>query len=155
VTPKELTMKAKKAEWWISELSQDHLLEIVQGDGVLRHFDLATQSIDRIGNRALPLAIDGAVSYGIWPDYWEKLKREFRLLLCTKDKKYNMLRKELGSASKKSQTAIVSTIAVAMASQFGVVAGVLVPFCALCLIALSRLGKEAFCASQELRISPK
>jgi hypothetical protein len=149
-------MKSRKSESWISGLSSDELLEIVESGLILNHLDLAKESIDSIGIDAFPVAIDGEfVSYKSWPDYWVRLKDEFRLLLCTKDKKYNSLRKELSTASKKSQTAIVSMIAVAMASQFGVISGALVPFCALCLIAVARLGKEAFCDGKELRITPK
>jgi hypothetical protein len=148
-------MKSDKAESWISELSYDYLLQIVESDRNLNQYDLTKAPIDGIGNSALPVAIDGPVFYAVWPAYWQKLKDEFRLLLCTKDKKYSTVRKELGSAAKKSQTTIVSLVAATMATQFGVVAGVLVPFCALCLIAVSRLGKEAFCAAKELKIAPK
>jgi hypothetical protein len=63
-----------------------------------------------------------------WPEYWSQLKAEFRVLICATDPKYRKLRQELSTAHKKSQTAIVSAIAGAMASQFGVVAGMLVPF---------------------------
>lgn len=118
----------------------------------MARYDFAKDSIDTIGNATLPRAIDGPVMYAFWPDYWEQLKREFKILLCTADKKYARLRKELNAAAKKSQTAVVSMIAAAMASTFGVVAGVLVPFCALCLVAVAKLGREAFCAGNQLAI---
>ncbi|MGB8657540.1 MAG: hypothetical protein WCE90_07110 [Candidatus Zixiibacteriota bacterium] len=105
------------------------------------------ETIDSLGWKLLPYAIDGDVCYRRPPEYWEQLKREFQLFVCAKDKKYAALRKKLAKSAKKSQTVIVSSIAAAMAAQFGVVAGVLVPFCAMCLIVLLRIGKEAFCAS--------
>jgi len=80
------------------------------------------------------------------------LKEEFRKLLCTSDKKYLSLRKKLSTNSNKAYTTVVSAIAAAMASQFGVVAGVLMPFCALVLVAILKLGKEAFCANAQLDI---
>lgn len=106
-------------------------------------------SIDQVGNKLLPKAIDGDVSYGLWPRHWVQLKTEFRSFLCTKDKKYTTLRKQLATSKDKSQTAIVSMISAAMAVHFGVATGVLVPFCAMCLVVLVRVGTEAFCSSSE------
>jgi hypothetical protein len=148
-------MQARHSETWTSALSSDELLGIVQQSQVMARYEFAKDSIDTIGNATLPRAIDGPVMYAMWPDYWERLKCEFKILLCTNDKKYAHLRKELGVAAKKSQTAIVSMIAAAMASAFGVVAGVLVPFCALCLVAVAKLGREAFCTVNQLVIPPQ
>lgn len=70
-----------------------------------------------------------------------------RLLVCTKDKKYSSLRKKLVSDAKESETAVVASISVAIAANFGIAAGLCAPFIALCLIALIRLGREVFCSS--------
>jgi hypothetical protein len=48
---------------------------------------------------------------------------------------------------------IVSTIAADVAVNLGVVAGALVPFCAICLIAVLKLGTEAFCQAEQLDVS--
>lgn len=106
----------------------------------------AGASIDELGTELLPRAIDGDAMYAFWPDYWEKLKHEFKLLVCTSDSKYTEVRQRLASSADKTQATAVSTIAAVMGAQFGVVAGLIVPFVALCLIVLARLGKEAFCA---------
>jgi hypothetical protein len=141
---------------WLDKLSSGDLLTLVEQSPLFSQFDLNTHSIEEIGNLTLPRAIDGSsILYASWPEYWSQLKAEFRLLICTADPKYKKLRQQLGAAQAKSQTAIVSTIAAAMASEFGVVAGVLVPFCALCLIAVIRLGKEAFCAAGRLGTPPR
>jgi hypothetical protein len=113
--------------------------------GVLIHID-PTKTIDEIGGSQLPIAVDGLVSYAFWPDYWPRLKKEFAVFMCTKDEKYVALRQKLSSTTGKSQTAIVSTISAAMAAQFGVVAGVLVPFVTMCLVVVARTGLEAFCS---------
>jgi hypothetical protein len=89
----------------------------------------------------------------ISPRYWENLKEEFRILICTKDKKYASLRRELNAKAHRSQTVIVSMISATMTSTLGISAGILVPFCALCLLALARIGKEAFCKGGELDAS--
>lgn len=144
-------MQNGKSPDWLDKLSSDELSTLVETSPIFGQFDFTTRSIEEIGNSTLPLAIDGSfILYASPPEYWAQLKEEFRLLICTTDPKYRKLRQQLNSAHKKSQTAITSTIAAAMASQFGVIAGVLVPFCALCLIALIRLGKEAFCAAGRL-----
>lgn len=149
------TRKSPPPDAWVGELSPEGLLTIVEASPAMSRARLAQQSIDEIGNATLPRAIDGVVMYASWPAYWEQLKAEFRLLLCTRDRKYAALRRELRAKGKKSQATIVSLIAAAVASRFGVAAGVLVPFCALCLIAVLRLGREAFCASGKLELSAK
>ncbi|SAL04042.1 hypothetical protein AWB81_06570 [Caballeronia arationis] len=84
--------------------------------------------------------------------YWDQLKSEFRLLLCTKDKKYQALRRDLAKTSSKSQLAVVSAISAAVGASIGVVAGALVPVCAICLIAVLKLGQEAFCQVKSLDV---
>src|SRR6266702_5105724 len=75
--------------------------------------------------------------------YWSALKQEFVLLVCTDDKKYKDLRVRIDRGT--NSTALVSAIAVGISAHMGIAAGILTPFCALCLIALARMGKEAFC----------
>jgi hypothetical protein len=150
---------------WLSALDEDELIAMVRrpdlaakpesarDNGLLLGIALSRadpkESIDKLGNGLLPIAIDGHVSYFAWPDYWQRLKNEFKIFVCTNDKKYSSLKKSLSTSADKSQTTIVATIAAGMAAQFGVVAGVLVPFVAMCLIVLIRLGKEAFCAASK------
>jgi hypothetical protein len=47
---------------------------------------------------------------------------------------------------------IVSTIAAAIAGSVGITAGALVPICAICLIAVLKVGKETFCGMKDLDI---
>jgi hypothetical protein len=92
------------------------------------------------------------VSFYSAPQYWDQFKKEFRLFLCAKDRKYSALRKELSQVGGRSQLVIVSTIAAGIAKSFGVAAGSLVPACAICLIAVIRMGKEAFCMAHRLDV---
>jgi len=89
------------------------------------------------------------------PPYWESLKDEFRIFLCTDDKKYANLRKEIKNRGGESQLALCSMIAAAMAGYIGVAAGVLVPFCALCVMAALKVGTQAFCRATKLDMSIK
>jgi len=132
---------------WIAGLSTKELSELASSSPFIASYQLDDRRLDEIGNMALPRAIDGTVLYASWPKYWEELKAEFRLLICTNNPKYRKLRRELNSATGKSQTAIVSAIAAAMAGQFGVIAGILVPFCALILMTIIRIGTQTFCST--------
>jgi hypothetical protein len=76
---------------------------------------------------------------------WRAVQDEFLIFLCSKEKKYASLKNKIKTAANKSQLAIVSMIAAAIGTNIGVAAGVLVPLCALCLIAVLKVGKESFC----------
>jgi hypothetical protein len=84
------------------------------------------------------------------PSMWVMFKEEFHLLLCTNDPKYNDVRKGLGGAAGKSQTAIISMVSAAVAVNLGMIAATAVPLSALCLLAIARMGKNAFCNKMAL-----
>jgi hypothetical protein len=77
--------------------------------------------------------------------YWHHVRSEFFILLCTKDTRYAALRRQLASKGKHTETAVVTTISAAVGSSIGLVAGALVPLVALCLLAVVKVGKEAYC----------
>jgi hypothetical protein len=97
------------------------------------------------------------VAFARSPEYWNSLKTEFHILLCTKNRKYASVRKSLSKSGDKTQLTIVSAISAAVGGSFGVVAGSLVPLCAICLIAVLKMGKEAFCQARKLdvKVSPE
>ena len=82
----------------------------------------------------------------------KSFKNEFRILLCTKDKKYASVRKSLSQAGDKTQLTIVSAISAAVGASVGAVEGSLIPLCAICLIAVLKMGKEAFCRAEILDV---
>jgi hypothetical protein len=82
-------------------------------------------------------------------NYWNRVKRELHLLLCTKDKKYAALRRQLRSKGGHTQMVLVGTISASVGSSLGLGAGAVVPLAALCLIAALRVGVEAYCSSFE------
>jgi hypothetical protein len=85
-----------------------------------------TPTLEELG-RLLAIRADPDAIYATPPEYWRQLKQEFRLFLCTKDKKYATLRRELGEKGKRSQTFVISALSAAMAHSLGVAAGVLTP----------------------------
>jgi hypothetical protein len=79
-------------------------------------------------------------------DFLRLFKREAYSLFCTNNIEYRRLRNRVAKAGDKSETVIVSFIAGALASSsFGLPAVALVPFCAVGLIAVLKMGTEAFC----------
>ncbi len=66
-------------------------------------------------------------------DFWRACKQELYCLFCTRDP---------------------STIAAAVAGSAGLMAGALVPFCAVCLIAAVKVGTGAFCHSVRNDVPP-
>jgi hypothetical protein len=106
-----------------------------------REFDEGT--IQGIGAR-MPDYSDGIPHSGM-PNLWNDVLYEMHSLICTDDKRYADLRKALSITGSKSQTTIVSLIAAAVAAHIGLIAGSVVPFCALVLVAVARVGKNAYC----------
>ena len=112
------------------------------------------RTIEDIGEDIIEVGISGFESGPTSYEYWQRFKNEFRLLLCADDKKYASLRKELSQYGGRAQLAIVSTIAASIAASVGVTVGALVPLCAICLIAVLKMGKEAFCKAETLDVTP-
>jgi len=78
--------------------------------------------------------------------YWLSVKSEFYLFFCTKDKRYQKLRKQLNKAVKPTSTAIISIISAFIADIVGVEAGAIVGLVAVCLYGVLKIGQEAYCA---------
>ena len=78
--------------------------------------------------------------------YWEQVKTEIVILLCTDDKKYKKLRSKLNSSSDKGTTLLLAAISASVGSAMGVKAGLISAFCAVILHSLVKIGKESYCA---------
>jgi hypothetical protein len=79
--------------------------------------------------------------------YWEWVKDEIRILICTDDPKYKKLRDSLRNVNEKGTEYIVTAISSAIGSKMGVEAGVISAFCAVLLHSAAKVGVEAYCAS--------
>jgi hypothetical protein len=89
-----------------------------------------------------------AVEREVQPRYWVRVTAELHILICTNDKKYASLRRQLNKHGSATQTAIVSNITAAIALSLGITVGVLVPFVAMGLLGLVRVGANAWCAGK-------
>ena len=82
------------------------------------------------------------------PRYWQRVKKELHILLCTTDWKYTSIRQHLGSEGKATQAFIASSITGAIVPFVGASATVIGPLVTIGLIALLRVGTNAWCAGQ-------
>lgn len=77
--------------------------------------------------------------------YWEAVKAEMHLFLCTDDKRYKDLWKRIAEMDKKSTSAIVALVSAYVGSVIGVAGAVIAGFVAVCFYAVLKIGKEAYC----------
>jgi hypothetical protein len=147
-------------------LSERALKRIISQTSPYSFQDFTGESYDKIGSRIArsaplvgvrfpqirymrpkkaPKANKTATARRPSPTYWGRVRDEVHKLVCTSDPRYASLRRELAAHSGKSQTAIVGVISAYVASILGLATGAVVPLIALCLIALLRIGKNAFC----------
>ena len=77
--------------------------------------------------------------------YWEAVKAEMHLFLCTGDKRYRELWKRIDALEGKGTTALVGVIAASLGATLGAPATLVAGFVAVCLYGIAKLGKEAYC----------
>lgn len=77
--------------------------------------------------------------------YWDCVKAEVFLLVCTNDKKYAKLRKQLNDSAARAQTPVVWLVASGIAATLGISAAVVAGLCAAALYGIVKVGKEAYC----------
>ena len=113
------------------------LTEIVRSAALLQDKLREMHTIEQIGLRAPELFGISYTTSTPWYYYWMNIKREFYSLLCTDSPEYKEIRASFSRLDgQKSQLAMVSSISAAVASNVGLIAGVITPLCALCLIAV-------------------
>ena len=78
--------------------------------------------------------------------YWMYVKKEMFAFLCTDDKRYYDLWKQIDAHKEKSTTAIVGIIATFLGESIGAQTTLLVGFISVCLCTVIKIGKEAFCS---------
>lgn len=79
-------------------------------------------------------------------EYWQRLKHEMHLLICTDDPKYASMRQGFGKESNVTSAVALSMLSSAVSAHLGIEAGLATPLVALTLLALLRTNKEAWCA---------
>lgn len=79
-------------------------------------------------------------------DWWPRVKEEFHIFLCTDEKRYEKLREKLQDSANATSVTILSVISAAIGNSLGFEAGAIVGLVAVCLYAVIKFGKEAYCA---------
>lgn len=79
--------------------------------------------------------------------YWELVKKEIRLLLRTKDRKYTKLRKDLNTYGENSKHTIVALVSAGIGQSLGIAGGVITGLVAIVLFAVVKIGISAYCTS--------
>jgi hypothetical protein len=103
-------------------------------------------SIDAAGGRLRSrLEVDGDASTILLPG-WDQFKDEFFLLFCTRQRKYDDLRKKIKSTDRATRELVIPAIAGAIGAALGIGASILTPFVALALLGVAELGINAWCA---------
>ncbi len=77
--------------------------------------------------------------------YWQAVKSEMNLFLCTDDKRYRELWKRIEELDKKSTSTVVALVSAYLGSIIGAAGTVIAGFVAVCFYAILKLGKEAYC----------
>ncbi len=78
--------------------------------------------------------------------FWDLVKAEMYLFLCTDDKKYSALRSDVGRHGNKSAASLIAIISAQVGAEINAEAGMLAGFCTLVLYALGKIGKESLCS---------
>ena len=100
---------------WISNINEDTLMKELPPSLVatIRGMETSGLGLDHIGqmlsvNPALGLATKGAKA---WPnDLWQKTKEELRLIICTDNPKYIVLRDDLKKETNVTSAVLLSLI---------------------------------------------
>jgi len=95
-----------------------------------------------LARRALP-----GVLFAAPPPFWNRVREQFRLFLCTDDEHYRELRKEYKQRGREATVGLVGALAGYIATITGVAVGVLTSFIALLLFTAMTIGVSAYCAA--------
>jgi hypothetical protein len=79
-------------------------------------------------------------------NFWTLIKTEAHLLICTEEPRYEPLRRQIVRNAGEGQAALLTRIAAGIGFSLDIEAPKLVPFVALTLIVLLKLGRDAYCA---------
>lgn len=142
------TKREKLSMDWLAELDEQDLeLSVRRAAG--RSFS-DTLSIDDLGWELTSHLVRDERGFGAGDQLWDRLKREFAVLVCAKGGTYADIRRKAAEISKSGQTALVAMIAGTLGAQIGISAAAIAPAISLLLLAALRIGREVYCRGVEL-----
>lgn len=90
------------------------------------------------------------LGFGFDIPLWERLKGEFRQLVCGKSNKYQEFESKIAEAAAESAAAAIAVVAGAIASHLGTAASTLSPMVALLMLAVVKRGRVALCSGDRM-----
>ena len=109
-------------------------------------WNLASERSIEFAGAILPYRVYPDREFGDSPPYWERLKVEFQDLLCSSSDKYQETREKIAKGANNTGFFIVTVVSGAIGDVLGMLPSVLVPFIAMLLALLAKVGKEAYCS---------
>lgn len=147
-------MADTEAEWWEGRTVDDDL--IVEAAALLMLPLTTAKDLELVADCYLQGGFQAYASLRkeLPPDnrpdrkVWEAVKREFRLLCCTRDRKYQKLRTELASKASHTNGVLIGLIAASFQPELGVSGSAgIAALIAVAFAGLLKLGREALCAA--------
>lgn len=137
------------AKDWLSKLSEEDLEQSLDADirALLSCAGRTEEDIERVAQviAARPPHLAARRRKRIAADYWRSVKEEVYLLLCTDDAKYSALLGRLTTTGRVTGPVVIAMIATAVSKELGFGTTLITPFVVLCLIAVVRVGTQAWC----------
>jgi len=110
---------------------------------------VASKDVEAAGEE-LPARVHENTQFATLPGYWQQLKWEFRLFVCTDEPRYADIREKSRNANAVFDTILLGGIIGALAKTLGIEATILAPFVKLLIVSVAKIGVGAYCASQKL-----
>lgn len=95
----------------------------------------------------LDIRANSDVDQFVGKEYWHAFLVQLHTLICTNDEVYKEERKKIEQVKSVGDKAIIPIIAGVIGAQIGLAGSMLVPFVALALFALIKVGTKAWCSS--------
>ena len=77
--------------------------------------------------------------------YWEPVKKQFHLLICTDDQRYDDLREKIKSFTNDKGNSLLIIIAAYLGEKIGCEPVTIISLCSIVLYSIIKLHKEAIC----------
>jgi hypothetical protein len=130
------------------------MLENLDAAAIKREIDpqlLGVQTDDTAIRLLLAQRVLPGTRFAEPPPFWTNVQEQFRLFLCTDDKRYEKVREDFRQWGRESTAGLVGLLAgtIATAIGGGVLLTALVPFVALLLYTAITIGVNAYCAGKK------
>ncbi len=107
-------------------------------------------TFDECGEELAILQRGDESGFGFGAGLWDRLKYQFRQLICGQDPKDADLRAQLQIACKQGSGVLIAWLSATLGPKVGIEAAIAGPFVAILLLATARMGVRAICSDEPL-----